>query len=182
MSSLLEFIKARLPNPHPQNQKSGPKPLAPLLALPNELKLQIISYIPDKEDPEPTLIILRHTHRIFRDIIPPRPYGPPVPFNSTLREARKKRLLQAEHKYPQLIPRKMLPCYRCLYVLDRLEFDLFEGGMPGGGRLKSLGYRKAHTRFCSRCVADLADLRTGVRRIPEKTDRGPFEALTMRLN
>ena len=166
MSFLLELIKARLPTPLPQDEKSGPKPLAPLQALPTELKLQIISYIPDKEDPEPTLIILRRTHRTFRDIIRPAPYGPPVPFNTTLREARKNRLLQAEHKYPHLIPRNMLPCYRCLCVLDHLKFDLLEGEMPGGGRTKFLGYREAHTRFCSRCVADLADL-TGTWRVQE---------------
>lgn len=153
MPPLLELMKARMPTPLQQHQKSGLRPLAPLLALPTELQLHIISYIPNKEDPEPTLIILRRTHRTFRDIIPPAPYGALGPFNSTLWEARKGRLLQAEHKYPDLIPRKMLPCYRCLCVLDHLDFDLFEEGLPGG-RTKPLGDMKALTRFCSWCVAD----------------------------
>ena len=165
MSWLLKFMKACLPTPLPQNQKSGPTPIAPLLALPTELKMQIISYISDEEDPEPTLIILRYTHRIFRNLVPPAPYGPRVPSNSKLREVRKKRLLQAERRYPYLFPSKMLPCYRCLCVLHRSAFDAYEIYLPNwrvsdhdmgcypGELSKSLGCKNAHTRRCSRCSA-----------------------------
>ena len=177
MSSLLKFLKASLPHPLQQDQKTGPADhtsdlptsTSPLLILPTELMLHIISYIFDKEDQEPTLIILRHTHRIFRQLVPSVPYGPHSPYNSTLRDVRQRRFLRAERKYPYLIPPRMLPCYKCLRVRDRLEFDRFDHlstdgmlsmygvGLFGGGRTKSLGCGNAQTRYCSRCVADLVN-------------------------
>lgn len=176
-------------NPLPQDQKSGPTPIAPLLALPNELKLHIVSYMFDKEDEEPTLIILRHTHRIFRQLIPSVPYGPRSPYNSTLRDVRQRRFLQAERKYPYLIPPGMLPCYQCLRVRDRLEFDRFDYlstdwilsmygvALFGGGRSKSLGCGNAQKRYCSRCVADFSWPAAERSRVGSA-----FEVLTMRLN
>ncbi len=146
-------------------------PLPPLLALPSELQLQIISYFSNTEnpvDPEPTLIILRRTHRIFRDIIPSAPYGPPVLNVLDLRSSRYNKLLLAEHKYPYLFPRKMLPCYGCQRVLNRSAFKEWDNLSPGrvfcgggdyghGGLLpdtptRSLPPRGPGTRKCSQCV------------------------------
>ena len=57
------------PEAAPQNPPSTSLP--PLLALPVELKLQILSHIPDHNKSHAlALMILRRTHRSFRSIIP----------------------------------------------------------------------------------------------------------------
>lgn len=150
-------------HPLQQDQKSGPVghtsdlPLsvAPLLALPTELKLHIISYLHDKEDPEPTLIILPRTHHIFRQLTPFAPYRFRVlsRWDPTLRESKKKKLLQAERKYPYLFPPKTLPCYRCLCVMKRSNFDQYVHAQSRN-RQQLLGCEDAHTRICHSCCSN----------------------------
>ena len=160
MSSLLKSSKYASV---PIAQAIYPHPLRLFFLFRLRWKLQITSYISNKEDPEPTLIILRRTHGTFRNLVPPAPYGPGVMGNSALVHSRKKRLQQAEREQKYLIPPKMLPCYRCLRVLGRLAFDKFETYMPdwrisvydtgscAEERVKSLGCTNAHTRRYSRC-------------------------------
>ena len=126
--------------------------LPPLLTLPTEMKLHIISYLLDTEDFgdfDPSLIILRRTHSTFRAIIPSTPYGPPVLDDLMLRYAREKRLLQAERHHPYLIPPNKFPCYGCQLVLDSSTFGNFnllssDSGLGDsevftGGRILPLG-------------------------------------------
>lgn len=141
------------------DQVTSPTRLPPLLRLPNELKLHIFSYFSEAEDFEPTLIILRRTHRAFRDIIPPIPYGPPRRGDLACTKSREQKLLVAENRanrHLYLIPPNMFPCYWCLLVLDSSAFGtpprlaanrhLFQGLL-----YLPLGSPQAWARTCKRC-------------------------------
>ena len=143
--------------------------LPPLLAVPTEIKDLILSFFVYTEDAEPTLIILRRTHRVFRAIIPPCPYGPPCshgpyrPYGSVYRVYRVRKLIRAELEYQYLFPPGMLPCYRCKLVLDSSAFGKFitmsiESGLhhsyvgPESTQI-SLGVQGAGFRECNHCMS-----------------------------
>ncbi len=150
--------KARLVMAPPNTQDPEDQPsviLPPLLALPLEIKLQILSNFDDDTDDVEnglTLMVLRRTNKSFRQIIP-------KPWNRSSPGRRKRwfyeeHWLAAERKYPYLFPWKcrcaeqgrpefrsnycpkphffLLPCYECLCGLVR------------GGRFQN--YRTAYFR------------------------------------
>lgn len=148
----------------PTLQDTSKAPLPPLLSLSTEVKLHIISYlldIEDFEDYQPSLIILRRTHRTFHAIIPSAPYGPPVPNDLMLRYDREKRLLSAERQHPYLFPPNTFPCYRCQLVLDSSAFGDFNLLYAELGpddlevlthqRILPLGAVHAGARKCNQC-------------------------------
>ena len=97
--------------------------LPPLLALPLELKLQILSSFSNyTDDPDHalTLMILRRTHKSFRDIIP-NPWKTAQLTATHLAT----HFLAAERQHPYLFSLDriervaFLPCYDCLGLIDR---------------------------------------------------------------
>lgn len=82
----------------------------PLLALPSELKLQIISHLP--HDEYPSHACLRRTHSSFYNLIPKGSIR-----SSVSEEHLAKQFLFIEEKFEYLLPLGHYPCYVCLKVL-----------------------------------------------------------------
>lgn len=109
---------------HPNRKKAslpapGCETLPPLLVLPVEIKLEIISSIP--HDRHPTLACLRRTHSSFLNLIP----------KATIRSKLSRlalcdQLLTTETHYAYLLPPDHYPCHVCARVLptDAFPFDL----------------------------------------------------------
>ena len=113
--------------------------LPPLLALPTELKLRIILYLPHEKSPN--LACLRRTHTSFRDIIPKsdiRSHLSPSLLCS--------QLLDTELNHPYLLPLHHFPCYRCIAVLP---FQAFHPWMLQCN--VAIGGAYAYNRFCRSC-------------------------------
>ncbi len=113
--------------------------LPPLLALPMELKLQIILCLP--HDKSPNLACLRRTHTSFRDIIPKsdiRSHLSPSLLCS--------QLLDTELNHSYLLPLHHFPCYRCIAVLPSQAFHpwMLQCNVAIGGTY-------AYNRFCRSC-------------------------------
>lgn len=104
--------KSSLSAPVPQNE-------SPLLVLPVEIKLEIISRIP--HDRHPTLACLRRTHSSFLDLIPKAKIR-----SEMSRLALCDQLLTTERHYAYLLPPNHYPCHVCARVLptDAFPFDL----------------------------------------------------------
>ena len=123
-------------------------PLPPILALPRELQYEIISKISgeDKWSSASTLMSLRRTHPLFRQLIP-RKYH----FKSKSGPFRMTQLFYTEMRHPYLIPPDFYPCYDCMRVLDSSVFGIetsFWGGVrPIGKTLLLL------QRTCDECWA-----------------------------
>ena len=136
----------------PPPEPTSTKVLPPLLMLPLEIKLHIFSLF---DLTEPTLIILRRTHRSFYNIIPRAPYA------KGEERLECHRFLTAEQRYPYLFPPSMLPCYRCLQVLEDSNFSTYD--TPGAPSLlknrhylpardtEPLGSEKAYRLHCDAC-------------------------------
>ena len=132
-------------------------PSPPLLALPLELKLQILSYLsvddPDDDD-DVSLIILRRTHRSFRNIIPHAPY------TSKDRTHNGLQLEQAEFEHPYLIPPLNYPCYQCLRVMEVSAFGRSDVRMHWYssvldlGVITPIGSSWSNDRKCNACWDD----------------------------
>ena len=127
--------------------------LPPLLALPLELKLHILSYLhlDDDDYADLSLIILRHTHRSFRNIIPHAPYA------SKDKTHNEFQLDRAERQYPYLIPPMTYPCYGCLGIVECSGFgrhDIGRGWYSSDSAPRvvvPLGSPKASLRTCNAC-------------------------------
>ena len=108
--------------------------IPPLLALPTELKLQIIAYL--SQDTSPNLAYLRRTHTSFLNVIPKS--------DVRLKSSRfllRSQLLAAEVNHRYLLPLNHYPCYKCTAVLHRRMFN------PGSIHLVFPVYE----RWCRRC-------------------------------
>ncbi len=132
--------------------------LPPLLALPLELKLEILSSFSDyADDPDHalTLMILRRTHKSFRDIIP-------NPWNDAKPTAT--HFLAAERQHPYLFALDELwegfervaffPCYDCLRLVDRRHsFRNYRIAYfrDDDESWDLLGAEHAQDRICDRC-------------------------------
>ncbi|KAF6217963.1 hypothetical protein HO133_006375 [Letharia lupina] len=89
--------------------------LPPLLALPVELKWQIISHL--DHDEYPSLACLRRTHSSFLNVIPK------AQIRSELSDTElSNQLLKTELDYAYLLPVVHYPCYICARVLPIWEF------------------------------------------------------------
>lgn len=125
-------------------------PLPPLLALPLELKLQILSYLPTKGvyNDDVSLIVLRRTHRLFRNIIPRAPYNG-APYKSKFKRA------ERQHLY--LIPPMTYPCYYCRRVLEVSDFGRSDipqkwySSNSAPGVVRPLGSTELDDRWCNDC-------------------------------
>ena len=159
-----------MPSPTPFPARSH---LPPLLLLPSELKLQVISYL--GHDSSPNLACLRRTHRSFRNIIPKsdlRPKSPPFLLKS--------QLLDTELNHPYLLPVHHYPCYRCNEVLPADDF------YPWMLELNVVGGECASKRFCLNCGFEWSTTemkkwvtrgREMVRLQPDSSKRSPLDAL-----
>ena len=126
---------------------ASPDPsFTPILALPLELKLLIISYLSDDEDGHSifTMMILRRTHPAFRDIVP-RDHR----FASNSNTLKRTLLYLAETKFPYLIPLSHYPCYGCRKVLHRSHFDL---DIESWGVVAPIGWQSLSRRPCDECL------------------------------
>ena len=113
--------------------------LPPLLKLPQELKLHIISYL--VLDKSPNLACLRRTHKSFYNIIPKSDIrSKSTPF--LLRS----QLLDAELNHPYLLPHGRAPCYGCIAVIPSLYFHHLVGLDD-----YVLGGPRAYGRSCFSC-------------------------------
>ncbi len=169
--------------PIPESQPSTT--LSPFLALPLEMKQQILSNFSDDasdsgsaSDPENaiTLMILRRTHSSFCQIIP-------NPWNKSLPDY--EHLLTTERQHPYLFPWEcrcsghacrhsdlctnpfffFYPCYRCLKLLRR--YDNFcnyqmahlrlrhEGNHGGEGLSEVMGGERVEDRLCDDCWMEI---------------------------
>lgn len=129
--------------------------LPPLLTLPLELKLHIFSYLSAEYEADLSLIILRRTHRYFRDIIPH------VPYASKDKVRKEHQLLTAERQHSYLIPPMTYPCYGCLRIVKGSGFGRC-GIPPFSYSIDSapevvmpLGYPKACFRTCNACYDNI---------------------------
>lgn len=114
-----------------------------LLALPTELKLQIISCIP--RGGSPSLACLRRTHMSFLNLIPKSKIRSKIsPFRLSCE------LLDTEISYPYLLPLDHYPCYSCIAVLSVQNFQPFSTQTD-----HVIGGARAFDRFCSRCGGDI---------------------------
>lgn len=121
----------------------------PLLALPVELKLKIISHISEGGRPmasgryylQPSLITLRRVHRSFRQLIPHDPFFHAIGFWSMAQ------LQAGECNVLHPLPVWFYPCYGCLAVLYVFDFNC-----RNSTRLKGVGGEKAHERLCKGCL------------------------------
>ncbi len=96
------------------NPMSNPN-IPSLLSLPLEILLQIIDHL--TEIPEPSLAILRRTHRVFYHIIP----------NTAVRDKPSKtrigqQLYTAREWFPYLFPQDHYACFICLTVKPAPSF------------------------------------------------------------
>ena len=170
--------------PNTQDHEDQPSViLPPLLALPLEIKLQILSNFDDDTDDGEnglTLMVLRRTHKSFRQIIP-------NPWNRSSPERKKRRYicdhwLAAECKYPYLFPLEcdceyndcpqchsndcpnpfflFFPCYDCRRLVDRGDFGNYRIAYFRDERFTSyksatlwdlMGGEHAKDRLCDRC-------------------------------
>ncbi len=113
--------------------------LPPLLALPMELKLQIILCLP--HDKSPNLACLRRTHTSFRDIIPKSDIRSHLSPSLLCGQ-----LLDTELNHSYLLPLHHFPCYRCIAVLP---FQAFHPWMLQCN--VAIGGAYAYNRFCRSC-------------------------------
>lgn len=124
--------------------------LPPLLALPVELKLKIISFVSKgarvmvtgRYYPQPSLVTLRRVHRSFRQLITYDPFFHAIGFWSI------DQLRAGECNVLHPLPVWFYPCYGCLAVLYVHDFD-----RRNTTRLKGVGGEKAHERLCQGCVS-----------------------------
>lgn len=101
-----------------QTQPAAPSnpPLSPLLALPLELKLEIISYLIPSDTPD--LALLRRTYSSFHAAIPKSQLRS-KPTALELRD----QLFNAQFFYSYLLPNQHLPCRECSILFPRDTFD-----------------------------------------------------------
>ena len=125
-------------------------PLPPLLALPLELKLQILTYLTDTK--HCSLVILRRTHSSFRHIIPRDR------ITSSPRAIKTVQLVFAEDNLSYLFPHDYYPCYFCFRALPGSKFDFFytvHGQRYGWKRRKVVSSNRGGifqgTRRCNDC-------------------------------
>ncbi len=134
-------------SPDTQDREDQPSAiLPPLLTLPLEIKLQILSYFDDDTDDvenELTLMVLRRTHKSLRQIVP-KPWNGSSP-GRRKRKLTRKHLLVAERNYPYLFPWQcgcaeptcrsndcpkpyftFFPCYECRRLMDRDNFENYQ--------------------------------------------------------
>lgn len=122
--------------------------IPPLLALPNELKQKIISYVRESGYtltngqfyPHPTLMTLRRVHCTFRQLIP---YDP---FFHALGRWDFRQLQAAECNVLNPLPVWFFPCYGCRSVLYYPDFD-----SENSSRLRSVGGQHSLLRRCKSC-------------------------------
>lgn len=101
----------------------GPEPvqLRPstglLMALPEELRIQILNYLSPIND-EPTLAILRRTSCYFYNLISAADV-----VRNLCQEILTQQLQNAENLCPFLFPPSHFPCYTCLSVLPVTKFE-----------------------------------------------------------
>ncbi len=158
-------------------QTSSTVPLAPLLALPQELKQLIFDYLSEDEDLELSLTILRRTHSILRNVIPRQnlsPISPSVCLDKSLHgdplrtrfdrhceytrtmHARLKQLHMCERKHPYLFAAHHYPCYSCGQVLEENRFKDYESKHSLGlqnSLFTLLGSCFSKQRRCDDCLA-----------------------------
>ncbi len=132
-------------------------PLPPLLALPLELILQILSYLSDTN--HCSLIILRRTHSSFRHIIPRDR------ITSSPRAIKTAQLVFAEDNHSYLFPHDHYPCYVYFRALPGSKFDSFYKARRqvyswkqiGSKRRKVVSFNRGGilkgTRYCNHCQA-----------------------------
>ena len=111
-----------------------------LLALPTEIKLQIIAYL--SREKSPNLACLRRTHTSFLNIIHKSEIRSKTP-SSVIRS----QLLDTELNHPNLLPLNHYPCYACTAVLSAHNFHPY----LTHSKLAIAG-SYAYERFCSRCA------------------------------
>lgn len=123
---------------------SSPRQLdtSPLLALPTELKLQIISCIP--RGSSPSLACLRRTHTSFLNLIPKSEIR-----SKTSSFRLRCELFETEMSYPYLLPLDHYPCYSCFAVLSVQNFEPYATQTD-----HAIGGARALHRFCSRCCEE----------------------------
>lgn len=112
--------------------------LSPLLALPTELKLDIITYLYD--DTSPNLTCLRRTHTFFLSIT----LKSDIRSKSSVSLLRSQ-ILSTELNYPYLLPPDHYPCYGCTAVLPTKDFHPSERQ-----RVLRIGKAAAYSRLCHR--------------------------------
>lgn len=114
--------------------------MPPLLALPTELKLEIISHLP--HDPYPSLACLRRTHSSFLDLIPKAHICSKLSANELCGQ-----LLKTELEYAYLLPPGHYPCYVCTRVLPLDAFPITPGRHCDCDDYEPY----SRTRFCTDC-------------------------------
>ena len=118
---------------------SGSDPIVPpLLALPPEILFRIIDCSVGTSDP--TLALLRRTHRVFFHLIPPADVR-----SRTSKKNIAQQLCAAEERYSFLFPPDHLVCFTCLYGKPKTSFadDKLTQRAKWG--------RKQHKRYCLQC-------------------------------
>ena len=139
---------------------SSTVPLAPLLALPLELKQLIFNYLSDDEDLELSLTILRRTHPILRNVIPRQNLSPNRRLKTIhgegfhcwlirVKYGRRRQLLMCEQEHPYLFAANFYPCYCCSQVLEENRFK----GYKSKYRLGSDLMPNQQLRRCDDCLA-----------------------------
>lgn len=115
---------------------------SPLLTLPTELKLHIISYLPRERSP--ILACLRRTHTSFLNLIPKSKIRSDIPHYTLCSQ-----LLETEMHYSYLLPIDHYPCYSCAAVLSVQNFH------PNSTqRDYVIGGARAYARSCSQCALE----------------------------
>ena len=112
--------------------------IPPLLALPTEILCQINDYTVGTSDP--TLAILRRTHRVFYQLIPPADVR-----SSATKKELAQQLRAAQDRYSFLFPPGHLAYFTCLYVKPESSFADDKGAQRAKWGLKS------HGRYCLKC-------------------------------
>lgn len=111
-----------------------------LLALPTELKLQIISCIP--RGSSPSLACLRRTHSSFLNLIPKSEIRSNISSFHLRCE-----LFNTEINHPYLLPLNHYPCYSCVAVLSVQSFQPYSTHSD-----YVIGGSCAYLRLCFRCA------------------------------
>ena len=140
-SSSLPILHYLISSLKPTMATSAPPPtqnLPPLLALPLELKLQIITCLHDSRLPK--LALLRRTDFSFLHIIPKSDVRAKAGPNLS------NQLREAESTWPFLLPQYHYTCYTCLNVFPQLRFGDNEKRQG-----KHLGGRVHFRRICLIC-------------------------------